>query len=118
VRFVLDHDIDAAVRKVILAAGHECWTVGQAGLFDATDDALSVYADDKQAALVTHDEAFSRRRQKRCFGQHVWLRCDDNLAVEVIVHHLPEIVSVLAGREAVVLQVTATNVRPLSSRWS
>ncbi|MDN5857763.1 MAG: hypothetical protein L0H84_03995 [Pseudonocardia sp.] len=33
--------------------GHDAWTVGDAGLALAADDALTAYADDRRAALIT-----------------------------------------------------------------
>jgi hypothetical protein len=48
------------VRRVLLAAGHECWTAADANLYDAPDDALAVYPADHSAALISHDAEFAR----------------------------------------------------------
>jgi predicted nuclease of predicted toxin-antitoxin system len=75
-RFVLDEDVDAkAVGSFLRQRGHECWTVVDAGLGGADDDAVSIYADDRDAILVTHDAEATRRRRKFTFGRHVFLRC-------------------------------------------
>jgi Domain of unknown function (DUF5615) len=44
VRFLLDHDVDAAVGQTLRQRGHECWTAGSAGLARARDDELTVWA--------------------------------------------------------------------------
>ena len=47
-RFVLDEDVDAlAVGSFLRQRGHECWSVVDAGLGGADDDAVAAYADDR-----------------------------------------------------------------------
>jgi hypothetical protein len=41
------------VRKLIVAAGHDCWTIPDAGLSHEDDDEVSVYAHEMEATLVT-----------------------------------------------------------------
>ena len=60
-RFFLDHDVDSAVGAMLRRHGHECWTAAEAALAGAKDDALSVYADDQGAVLVTHTTRNSPR---------------------------------------------------------
>ena len=43
-RFLLDHDVDAAVGQMLRHRGHECWAAGSAGLARAKDDELTVWA--------------------------------------------------------------------------
>jgi predicted nuclease of predicted toxin-antitoxin system len=74
VRFVLDHNVDAAVAAVLRREGHEAWTAGRAGLSRVSDDELTAYADDRNAALLTHDVEFSERRRKNVIGKHVWIQ--------------------------------------------
>jgi hypothetical protein len=45
VRFLLDHDVDAAVGRMLRRHGHECLMASQIGLAAATDDALTVWVD-------------------------------------------------------------------------
>ncbi|MGH3793714.1 MAG: DUF5615 family PIN-like protein [Pseudonocardiaceae bacterium] len=54
-------------------AGHEAWTAADAGLYRAGDDDLTVYADNKNAVLISHDVNFSQpdgccRRVAPCRG--------------------------------------------------
>jgi len=70
-RFLLNNDVAATVRRVLFDAGHECWTAAEANLHDTPDDALAVYAADRSAALVSHDAEFARRRRRNTIGQHV-----------------------------------------------
>jgi predicted nuclease of predicted toxin-antitoxin system len=116
VRFILDHNVDSAVAVVLRREGHKVWTAAQAGLSRVTDDELTVYADEQRAALLTHDVAFSRRRQNSVVGQHVWLRCVDMAAAELVIEHLPEIVEQLERHNDVWLQVSTEGVT-LSFNW-
>lgn len=116
-RFVLDNDVAATVRRVLLHAGHECWTAAQANLDDAPDDALAVYASDRAAALISHDAEFARRRRQNTIGQHVWLRCLEPRAPAVLAKHLPEIVDVLDRMPDVVLEVRPDSVTIAPPRW-
>ena len=94
-RFVLDQDVDARVGVALRTDGHQAWTVGSAGLALASDDALTVYACEHKAVLLTHDVEFSARRRKQVIGQHVFLRCNEWDGVTVIRQHLDAILLVL-----------------------
>ena len=75
-RFVLDEDVDVQlVGSFLRQRGHECWSVVDAGLGGADDDAVAIYADDRDAVLITHDAGATRRRRRFTFGRHVFLRC-------------------------------------------
>lgn len=115
-RFVCDHDVDAAVAKMLRSRGHDAWTVGVAGLALAVDDALTAYADDHDAALVTHDVEFSTRRRRNVVGQHIWLRCLEYDAVDLLEKHLDEILALLATRKDVWVRVSHEGVT-LSFAW-
>ena len=56
-RFVLDQDVDANLVRVLVSAGHQAWTVASAGIPDAADDDISVYAADKNA-IEPFDDVF------------------------------------------------------------
>jgi predicted nuclease of predicted toxin-antitoxin system len=88
VRFFLDNDVPVSVAKMLRSRGHECWTAGEAGLADAQDDNLTVYATVHYAVLVTLDREFSQRRRKNPIGHHVWLHCPDPEAAAVLGAHL------------------------------
>ena len=76
-RFLLDHDVDAAVGRMLRRHGHECLTASDVGLAAATDDTLTVWACEHGAVVVSTDREFSQRRMKNAIGHHVWLRCKD-----------------------------------------
>jgi predicted nuclease of predicted toxin-antitoxin system len=117
VRFVLDHDVDARVGRVLRQAGHECWP-STAGLSaSADDDTVAVYADNRHAVLITHDRPFTLRRMKNTIGRHVRLDCEQPDGPEVIAVRLPDLVAMLEGAQDVVLIVSATEVRRYPGRW-
>jgi predicted nuclease of predicted toxin-antitoxin system len=63
---------------------HDAWTAFEANLQEADDRDLIIYADDKQAILVTINKdcvAFARRMQA---ARVVYLRCEENRAVTAI----------------------------------
>lgn len=115
-RFVLDHDVDAAVAAILRREGHEAWTAASAGLSRVSDDELTAYADDQRAALLTHDREFSKRRQRNVVGQHVWLRCIDLDAADLVAQRLPEIVKLLERHDDVWVRVSHDGV-DLSFSW-
>jgi predicted nuclease of predicted toxin-antitoxin system len=81
-----------SVAKMLRQEGHDCWTGGEAGLAtESQDDNLTVYADEKNAVLVTMDREFSQRRRKRSIGRHIWLRCPEPEAAEVLRSRLGEV---------------------------
>ena len=116
-RFVLDHDVDVRVGAVLRQAGHECWpsTAGLAAAAD--DDTVAVYADDRQAVLVTHDREFTRRRMKNTIGRHVRLDCEQPDAIGVIGTHLEELVAALEREHDVVMVVSAAGVTRHAGQW-
>lgn len=116
-RFLLDNDVAVTVRRVLLAADHECWTAAEANLNDAPDDALAVYAADRSAALVSHDAEFARRRRRNTIGQHIWLRCSEPLAPAVLAQHLAEVVDVLGRMPDVVIEVRPDRFIVSPPRW-
>jgi len=95
VRFVLDQDVDANLVGVLVRNGHQAWTVASAGMPDAADDDISVYAAKVDAVVITHDEEFSARRRKNPHGRHVQLGCGEPDAVDVVGDKLGELVAAL-----------------------
>lgn len=97
-RFFLDNDVDMAVRRALMLAGHTVWTAGQAGLTEAEDDDITAYGQRQRAIVVTHDNEFSDRCLKNgIFGKHIWLRCREFDAPEVLIRDLddPRVAAVL-----------------------
>lgn len=116
-RFLLDHDVDAAVGRMLRRNGHECLTASQVGLAAATDDALTVWASEHEAVVVSTDREFSRRRMKNAIGHHVWLRCLDWEANAVLEAHLAEVVDPLEARSDLTIRVSVDGLTD-SSAWS
>ena len=94
-RFVLDQDVDHAVAGRLRSLGHDVWTAAEAGLSTAADDDLAVYVQDKRAVLLTHDREFSQRRRKFIIGRHIWMRCPEPDAADLLSQLLPELLPVL-----------------------
>lgn len=113
-RFVLDHDVDIGVCEFLRNAGHECWRAPD-GL--TTDDDVSVYADDRNAVVVSHDREFAYRRQRRTFGQHVRLACRQPDAIDVLTARLGELVQLLGQQDVGVFVVLRTRVDFKPPRW-
>jgi predicted nuclease of predicted toxin-antitoxin system len=117
-RFVCDHDIDACVAARLRDLGHEAWTAAEAGLSRAEDDELTAYADDQRAVLLTHDKEFSRRRRRNVIGWHVFLRCNEWDAADVIERRLDEMLQVLEHNDNVWMKVSYNSEIQLSHDWN
>ena len=65
------------------------------GIPDAADDDISVYAAEKNAVVVTHDDGFSARRRRNPHGRHVQLGCTEPDAIEVVTNYLPQLVEAI-----------------------
>ncbi len=76
----------------------------------ADDDAVAIYADDRQTILLTHDVDATRRRRRFTFGRHVLLRCHQLDAVMMLERHLDEVVRLVARRGIGVYEVTPAAV--------
>ena len=117
-RFVLDEDVDAkAVGSLLRSRGHDCWTIVEAGLGGADDDAVATYADNRNAVLITHDVEATRRRRKLTFGRHVFLRCHQLQAAGLLTNHLEDLVTLIAGTGIGVYEVRADGVRYSPPRY-
>jgi predicted nuclease of predicted toxin-antitoxin system len=116
VRFVCDHDVDAAVAVVLRRLGHEAWTASDAGLATAVDDELAVYAHDQGAVLVTHDKEFSQRRKHNIIGKHLWLRCVEFDAAGLLEKRHGEVIATLNFREDIWVRVFTDGLET-SSAW-
>lgn len=110
-RFVLDQDVDANVVSLLSTSGHEAWTVSDAGMFDAADDDVTVYAASKQATVITHDVEFSARRRRNPHGRHVQLGCREPEAIAVLGAVLDQLVERLEPFEDVFAYVSKDGVR-------
>ena len=76
--------------------GHVCWTANDAGLAgESEDDNLSVYADGREAVLITLDGEFTRRRRRNPIGRHIRLRCQEPEAAEILAAKLDDVMAYL-----------------------
>lgn len=114
-RFVLDNNVDVRVcRALAKLGGHDCWPAPQQL---EQDDDVSIYADDKGAAVVTHDVEFTYRRQRRTFGQHVRLMCTEPEAVKVVELHHDELIRQMTASPVGVFVVSWSRVEFKPPRW-
>ena len=109
-RFLLDHDVDAAVGRMLRQRGHECWTAGSAGLARARDNELTVWAAAREAVVVSTDDEFGLRRMRNAVGWHVWLNCADWSASDVLAGQLDEVLAVLASGTDLTVRVSGSGV--------
>lgn len=115
--FLLDHDVDAAVGVMLRQQRHGCHTASEVGLAQARDDALTVWASEHGAVVVSTDKEFGQRRMKNAIGHHVWLRCLDWEAKEVLARCLDELIAQLKVQANITVRVSKEGVT-VSLDWS
>ncbi len=116
--WVLDNDVSAAVATMLRRQqGHRAVMVGQIGLARASDDQVSVFADNKDAVLLTHDRELIARRRRNTFGRHVHLDCREWGAPVLLHQHLAAVVELLQSRDAIVIHLGHDGPRPYPSQW-
>lgn len=98
-------------------SGHECRAAGSAGLTRAKDDELTVWAAEHQAAIISTDGEFGQRRMQNAIGRHVWLRCIDWEASEILADHLNELLTLLQARSDLTVRVSKESLSD-SSKWT
>jgi predicted nuclease of predicted toxin-antitoxin system len=106
VLFLLDNDVDAAVGVMLRQQKHGCHTASEVGLAQARDDALTVWASEHDAVVVSTDKEFGQRRMKNAIGHHVWLRCPDWEAEEVLAGCLGKLVAQLQVQADITVRVS------------
>lgn len=104
-RFYLDNDVDERCRRVLTAAGHKCWSAREASRQDAEDDEQTIYAQTRQAVLVTHDKEFTERRKKMPLWKHVRLVCEQPDGPTLLERWLTEMVYALDRHADVVVEL-------------
>ena len=117
-RFFLDHDVDARVCGRLHAAGHEAWSAADAGLNEVSDDALTVYAQEHGAILVTHDREFSRRRRRNAVGWHVHMRCHESQAADLLLVHARDLEALVDARSDLFVAISTRGMNVAPSRWT
>lgn len=114
-RFLIDHDVDVEVCRMLRKAGHQCERAADA-IKSTDDDDIAVYAEDHGRVLIALDRAVAERRRKRTFGQHVRLVCSSAEAVLVLSARLDELLDALKAGVGV-YHVTKTKVKFFPPRW-
>lgn len=115
--FVLDNDTSVAVSRILRKAGRQCVAAAASGLASASDDHVSVFADEHHAVLLTHDVEFTARRRRNTFGKHVLLACRQWEAATIVERHLEDVVKMLETRDAIVLKVSNDGVTTYPTQW-
>lgn len=105
-RFLIDHDVDVQVGVMLRRHRHEAFVAGQVGLALAGDDSLTVWATNRNAAVVSTDKGFGRRRLRNAYGGRVWMRCDDVQIVDILEMRLDEVVERLRSRTDITVVVS------------
>ena len=114
--FILDHNVDSAVGTMLRRRGHTVQTASELGVREALDDDLTVLADERGAALVTHDRTFSQRRRRNAIGKHLWLHCAEFAAADLLDRDLSLVVAMLNSRANCVVALSTHGVE-LSGEW-
>jgi predicted nuclease of predicted toxin-antitoxin system len=82
------------------------------------DDELTAWAAEHQAVIISTDGEFGQRRMQNAIGrQHVWLRCSDWEASEVLADHLNEVLTLLQARSNLTVRVSKESLSD-SSKWT
>jgi hypothetical protein len=63
---------------------HKCWTAYDANLSDASDEILIIYAQDKQATLVTTNRNCALMARKLRLASVIWLQVREQDAAEAM----------------------------------
>jgi predicted nuclease of predicted toxin-antitoxin system len=110
VRFFLDECVDEGVCRELRKFGYICWTVHDARRDQLADLEQMVYADNKNAVMVSHDKDFRANMKARTFGRFVHLGCANAEAVDMVHKHHAELVQMLTLLGEGVYQMEWTGV--------
>lgn len=115
-RFFLDENVEYEVARRLKTLGHEAWSAVDAGLSSSNDDEVTVYAQDHNAILLTHDREFSARRRKNVVGFHVELRCPETEAAELLTKRIDTILDLVSRFDDVFISLSKERL-DMSHRW-
>lgn len=108
-RFVVDAQLPPALARWLAARGHMAEHVGDIGMQSASDPAIWDYALRENAAIITKDEDFARRKALTPNGPVViWIRVPNTRRSELLRWFdpmLPLVVSAV-GRGDTLLELT------------
>ncbi len=93
---------DRCCGNVVMSAGPQVPLAWRA----QRDDELTVWAAGHQAVLVSTDAEFGQRRMRNEIGRHVWLRCSDWEASEVLAGQLAEVLTLFGARSDLTVRVS------------
>lgn len=105
-RFLVDAQLPPALARWLAAQGHEASHVGDVGLQAASDAAIWDYAVGYNAAIITKDEDFARRKVLGATGPCViWIRLPNARRRDLLVWFeaaLPSIAAALDRAETLI----------------
>lgn len=67
--------------------------------------------------LISHDKEFSKRRQRNVVGRHIFLRCKEWDAAELLAQHLDDVLPVLGRHRDVWVRLSLDERPQLSFEW-
>ena len=76
-----------------------------------------MWAAEHQAVIISTDGEFRQRRMQKAIGRHVWLRCSDWEASEVLADHLNEVLTLLQARSDLTVRVSKESLSD-SAKWT
>ena len=103
--FIADEGVADEVLRMLRRFRHQAHRSTELGLAGARDEELAVAVDERRGVLITHDREFSVSRMRNVWGRHVWLRCKEWDAAEVLARHLEDIRPILERKDAVVIEL-------------
>ena len=109
-RFFLDHDVDASCRGAIRGLGHEAWTAGEAGRAVADDSEQLIYAQGRDAVLITQDKQLLTSRQKMPIAKLIRLECKEWDAPALLTAILPKLIELLEHNENIYIEISASGL--------
>jgi predicted nuclease of predicted toxin-antitoxin system len=105
-RFLIDAQLQPALARWLVAAGHEAEHVTDRAMQAAPDTAIWDLALREQAVIVTKDEDFAQRHALAATGPAiVWIRLRNTRRAELLAWFeaaLPRILSALASGETLI----------------
>lgn len=110
-RFFLDQNVDARLRALLQAHGHDCWAADEANLATEADGNLTIYAIDQGAALVTHDREFSNSRKKHIIGQHLRVQCSAVNVLSVVEKHIDHVTEMFGRYQDLYIEISAESIQ-------
>jgi hypothetical protein len=67
--------------------------------------------------LITHDREFSQRRRRNVIGRHIWMRCREWEAADLLAAHLPALLPELEAAEDLFVAMSHQGYET-SRRWT